>query len=193
MTNRTSISDEQLIQFFLNGDQKALSTLIELYKYRIYTSIYGMVQDKNKAEDIFYVVFVHIIDNMIAGKAPEGGKFLPWAMKVAHGLCIQYNSTLVKTESHVEEFENEEQEWNDSEIPLKSAKGYTHKKHGRIRILIDKLPDQQREVVFLSHYSGMSFKEIAALLNCSVTNALEIMHSALVNLGNLIVEKKVCY
>ena len=133
MTNRTSISDEQLIQFFLNGDQKALSTLIELYKDRIYTSIYGMVQDKNKAEDIFYVVFVHIIDNMIAGKAPEGGKFLPWAMKVAHGLCIQYNSTLVKTESHVEESENEEQEWNDSEIPLKSAKGYTHKKHGRIR------------------------------------------------------------
>ena len=84
------MSDETLIQFYLNGNPNALATLVELYKDRIYRSIYIMVQDKYIAEEIFREVFIKIIDNMMAGKTAEEGNFLKWAINIAHNLCMEY-------------------------------------------------------------------------------------------------------
>ena len=74
------MTDERLIQFYLNGDPNALATLVELYKDRIYRSIYSIVQDKYAAEEIFHEVFIRIIDNLMTGKTAEEGNFLQWAM-----------------------------------------------------------------------------------------------------------------
>ena len=88
MNNQNSMTDEKLIQFYLNGDPNALATLVELYKDRIYRSIYSIVQDKHAAEEIFREVFIRIINNLMAGKTAEDGNFLQWATKIANGLCM---------------------------------------------------------------------------------------------------------
>ena len=49
------------------------SPLVELYKDRIYRSIYSIVQDKHAAEEIFREVFIRIINNLMAGKTAEDG------------------------------------------------------------------------------------------------------------------------
>jgi RNA polymerase sigma-70 factor (ECF subfamily) len=53
------------------------------------------------------------------------------------------------------------------------------------------LPDEQREVIALNHYAGLSFKEIAGIMKCSVTTALDTMKFALNNLRKLMNEKEI--
>lgn len=85
------MTDEKLIELYLNGDTNAMDSLVELYKDRIHYSVYNMGQDKYAAEDVFREVFICIINNMIAGKTAEERNFLQWATRIAQNLCIEYN------------------------------------------------------------------------------------------------------
>jgi RNA polymerase sigma-70 factor (ECF subfamily) len=60
-----------------------------------------------------------------------------------------------------------------------------------IRNLISQLPDDQREVVILRHYSGLSFKEIADITDVSINTALGRMRYALINMRKMMEEKKI--
>ena len=84
------LSDAELIHEFLQGHDQALEVLIYRYKDKIYTSIYMLVKDKFIAEDIFQEAFLKMIRTMRDGRYCEQGKFLPWAMRVAHNLCMDH-------------------------------------------------------------------------------------------------------
>jgi len=190
MKYQTNTADEQLIQYFLNGDPKAMATLVALYKDRIYTSIYSLVQDKYQAEEIFQSVFIKIIDNMMAGVTVEEGKFLPWAMRIAHNLCIEHSRAVTSSTTVTAALPTEEVAGNFS-VPSISINASTHESHDKIRNLIEMLPEQQREVMALNHYAGLSFKEIADIMKCNLTNALEIMRFGLLNLRKMMTEKEI--
>ncbi|HQY12112.1 MAG: sigma-70 family RNA polymerase sigma factor [Ferruginibacter sp.] len=189
MNNQNSMTDEKLIQFYLNGDPNALATLVELYKDRIYRSIYSIVHDKYAAEEIFREVFIRIIDNLMAGKTAEEGNFLQWAIKIANGLCIEYNRKI--RHELVEETGNPGKEVIGlPENAGRADSGY-HESHGKIKSMIDMLPDGQREVMVLNHYAGLSFKEIADTMHCSLSAALDTMKFGLTNLRKLMTEKEI--
>ena len=59
-----------------------------------------------------------------------------------------------------------------------------------VRDLVDHLPDDQRNVVYLRHYCGLSFKEIADQTGVSINTALGRMRYALINMRRMIEEKK---
>lgn len=189
MNDQNSMTDEKLIQFYLNGDPHALATLVELYKDRIYRSIYSVVHDKYAAEEIFREVFIRIIDNLMAGKTAEEGNFLQWAIKIANGLCMEYSR---KTKySIMSNMDYSKEGVTDSSLPIsKTDTGY-HENHGKIKSMIDLLPDEQREVMMLNHYAGLSFKEISETLQCSLNSALDTMKFGLNNLRKLMTEKEV--
>lgn len=181
-----SMPDETLIQFYLNGDPNAMATLVELYKDRVYRCIYNIVQDKYAAEEIFQDVFICLINNMIAGKPAEEGNFLHRATLIAQQLCIAYRRKITQaielnTSAHKIDF------------PLPAAMPGTnyHESHGKIKSMIDLLPDTQREVMLLNHYGGLSFNEIAGTLKCSLTMALDCMKLALHNLQKMMTEKEI--
>ena len=83
-------SDSELVHAFILGDEKALETLVYRYKDKIYTSIYMLVKDKYMAEDIFQDAFLKMVRTMREGRYSEQGKFLPWAIRVAHNLCMDH-------------------------------------------------------------------------------------------------------
>jgi len=189
MNNQNSMTDEKLIQFYLNGDPNALATLVELHKDRVYRSIYSIVQDKYVAEEIFHEVFIRIIDNLMAGKTPEEGSFLQWATKLAYSLCVEYTR---KTNRAIVLDKNQAKE-NMAAIPTsvsRTGTGY-HENHGKIKSMIDMLPDEQREVMVLNHYAGLSFKEISETMQCSLNSALDTMKFGLNNLRKLMTEKEI--
>jgi len=189
MNNQNSMTDEKLIQFYLNGDPNALATLVELYKDRIYRSIYSIVQDRHAAEEIFREVFIRIINNLMAGKTADEGNFLQWATKIANGLCMEYTR---KTRQAVVLDSVPVPETKEAPAGVISIlpTGY-HESHGRIKSMIDMLPDQQREVLVLNHYAGLSFREIAETLQCSLNSALDTMRFGLNNLRKLMAEKEI--
>ena len=81
-------TDHELIHLFTDGNVDALEALILRHKDKLYTSILFLVKDKYLAEDIFQDSFIRIIDTMRGGRYTEEGKFLPWAMRIAHNLCV---------------------------------------------------------------------------------------------------------
>lgn len=184
------MSDETLIQHYLNGNPNALATLVELHKDRIYRSIYMMLQDKYVAEEIFSQVFIKIIDNMMAGKTAEEGNFLKWAINIAHDLCMEYTRKS-KLAFVISVAKNEHTQVNNFPVTAAVTPVLYHQSHNKIKSMIDMLPEEQREVLVLNHYMGLSLKEIADRMKCSVTVALDTMKFGLHNLRKLMNEKEV--
>ncbi|MBK6378948.1 MAG: sigma-70 family RNA polymerase sigma factor [Chitinophagaceae bacterium] len=186
MNNQTRMPDETLIQFYLKGDPNAMATLVELYKDRVYSSIYNIVQDKYAAEEIFQEVFICLINNMIAGKQSEEGNFLQWASRIAQQLCMEY-----KRKTSLALVLNDPAEKINFSMPAALPATHYHQSLGKIKSMIDMLPDSQREVMLLNHYGGLSFNEIAATLKCSLSMALDCMKLALNNLRKMMTEKEI--
>ena len=63
--------------------------------------------------------------------------------------------------------------------------------HERVRKMIDKLPEDQREVIILRHYADLSFKEIADLTKCSINTALGRMRYGLINMRKMMTENQI--
>ncbi|HNP54045.1 MAG TPA: sigma-70 family RNA polymerase sigma factor [Ferruginibacter sp.] len=183
--------DQELVRSYINGNSDALSTLVDRYKDKIYTSIYLLVKDKYLAEDIFQDVFIRIIDTLRSGRYTDEGKFLPWAMRIAHNLCVDHfrkvkRSPSIKTSDDRDIFEV----LNFSE-PGADHRMMADQSHDKVRKMIDLLPEDQREVIILRHYADLSFKEISALTNCSINTALGRMRYGLINLRKMMAEKQI--
>lgn len=186
-----NLTDQQLIHLYMEGDANALATIILRYKDKIYTSIYLLVKDKYLSEDIFQDVFIRIIDTLKGGRYTDEGKFLPWAMRIAHNMCVDHfrkvkRTPTIKTSEDRDIFEV----LNFSE-PGADQKMMNGQSHDRVRKMVDMLPEDQREVIILRHYADLSFKEIADLTQCSINTALGRMRYGLINLRKLMTEKQI--
>lgn len=183
------INDQDLIQLYLDGNEKAFETLLRRHKARIYTSIYLFCRDQQLAEDIFQEVFIKIINTLRGGRYNHEGKFLQWALRISHNLCVDYfrRDKRRPTMSPTEEFDI----FNVLSLSDESAEDVImrNQSHDRVRQLIDALPEEQREVVILRHYADMSFKEIASLTRVSINTALGRMRYALINIRRMVEEK----
>ncbi|HMI77605.1 MAG TPA: sigma factor, partial [Ferruginibacter sp.] len=85
-----TLTDQELVQLFIDGESQALEVLINRHKSRIFTSLYLLIQDKYLAEDIFQELFIKIIETLRAGKYKEENRFVQWAMRIGHNLCIDH-------------------------------------------------------------------------------------------------------
>ncbi len=183
------LSDQDLIQQYLNGNERAFEVLLNRHKTKIFTSIYLFTRDNEVAEDIFQEVFIKIIDTLRKGKYNHEGKFLQWALRIAYNMCVdQFRRSKRQTQvSPSETFDvlNVIQASDDNmEQTMIKVQGTN-----RIQALVDQLPPEQREVVILRHYADMSFKEISQLTRVSINTALGRMRYALINLRRLMEEK----
>lgn len=186
-----NLTDQQLIHLYLDGDSEALSSLIERYKDKIYTSIYLLVKDKYLAEDIFQDAFIKVIDTINGGRYTDEGKFLPWVMRIAHNLCVDHfrkvkRSPSIKTSDDHDIFEV--LNFSEAGADEKMIQGQSHE---RVRKMLDMLPEDQKEVIVMRHYADLSFKEIAKLTDCSINTALGRMRYGLINLRKMMIEKQI--
>ena len=183
------LHDHELIARYSDGDESAFETLLARYKAKIYTSIYLFVKDRALAEDIFQEVFIKIIDTLRKGKYNHEGKFLQWALRIAHNLCVDYfrRDKRRPTVGQTDEYDIFNVIGLSDESPEQSV--MRSQVHERIRHLVDSLPNEQREVVVLRHYADMSFKEIASLTRVSINTALGRMRYALINMRRMVEEK----
>ena len=191
MKNLTQLTDQELVHAYINGNTNSLSLLVERHKNKIFTSIYLLVKDKYLAEDIFQDTFIKIIDTLKAGRYAEEGKFLPWALRIAHNLCVDHfrkvkRSPSIKTSDNQDIFEV--LNFSESSSEDKMMEGQTSE---RVRKMIDMLPEDQREVIILRNYADLSFKEIANLTNSSINTCLGRMRYALLNLRKMMTEKQI--
>jgi len=182
-------SDAELIHAYVHGQERALEILINRYKDKIYTSVYMLVKDKYLAEDIFQDAFLKMIKTIKEGRYAEQGKFLPWAIRVAHNLCMDhFRRSRQQIPITLPDGQDISAFFGQSDMTADVME--KREVHGSVRKLVESLPDEQREVVVLRMYADLSFKEISDLTGVSINNALGRMRYALINLRKQIVEKE---
>lgn len=190
-TNTNTLSDSALVDQYCNGSELALGNLVNRHQARVFNFINSKVQDRDTAEDIFQDTFVKVIKTIKSGKYNEEGKFLPWIMRIAHNLVIDFfrkNNRMPKVRN-TEEFDifqfisdnslNAEHSMVQDQVVKDLQK------------LVQELPEDQKEVLIMRLYRDMSFKEIAENTNVSINTALGRMRYAIINLRKLIEQNQI--
>ena len=184
-------TDHELIRLFIDENPDALETLVLRHKDKIYTSILFLVKDKYLAEDLFQDVFIRIIKTLRGGTYSDEGKFLPWAMRIAHNLCVDHFRKVKRTPT-IKNADNKDifnvLNFSDQSAETKMMK---RQSHDLVREMLERLPADQREVIVLRHFGNMSFKEIASMTNCNINTALGRMRYGLTTLRKMITEKQI--
>ena len=184
------MNDQELVQAYIKGDPSAIEILINRHRSKVYTYILLTIKNQPLAEDLFQETFIKVIQSLRIGKYRDNGRFLSWVIRIAHNLIIDH----FRKEKQMNAVSND-----DSVVDLFNSKKLSDDNieelivnsqiKAEIRSLINELPDDQREVVLLRHYGGLSFKEIADQTDVSINTALGRMRYALINLRKLIKEK----
>src|SRR3954470_4806499 len=184
----TQQSDAELIHAYTHGHEHALEVLINRYKDKVYTSVYMLVKDKFLAEDIFQDAFLKMIKTIKEGRYSEQGKFLPWAIRVAHNLCMDHFRR-TRQQIPVTLPDGQDISYLFGAGDMASDGIEKRQVHQSVRKLVEELPEEQREVIVLRIYSDLSFKQISVLTGVSINTALGRMRYALINLRKTITEK----
>lgn len=183
--------DALLVSDYINGNERALETLVLRHKLKIYNFIYSKVFDRDTAEDIFQETFIKVIKTLKRGVYNEEGKFLPWVMRIAHNLVIDY----FRKNNRIPTFDNNE-EYDIFQLisdgsPSAERSMIDEQVVEDLQKLIVELPDDQKDVLTMRLYKDMSFKEIAETTGVSINTALGRMRYAIINLRKMVEEHQI--
>ena len=188
---RNSTPDSTLVSNYIQGSETCLEILIKRHQQRLFSFIYSKVQDRDIAEDIFQDTFIKVIRTLKLGNYNEEGKFLPWVMRIAQNLIIDY----FRKSNRMPAFKNTDEFDIFSVISdgdLNAEKKIIKEQIlSDVRELIHELPEEQKEVLVMRIYKDMSFKEISENTNVSINTALGRMRYALINLRKIIEKNKI--
>ena len=184
------LSDQVLLNHYLSGDRSAISQLIERHSRRVKDYIHMMVKDRDVADDIFQETFIKAVRVIDEGRYTDNGKFLSWILRIAHNQVIDHFRAQRQNKSV-----SESEAGYDVLGTLKLAERTVEDAmvceqiERDVRALVELLPAEQREVVMMRYFSGLSFKDIAEQNNVRINTALGRMRYALINLRRMIKEK----
>lgn len=185
------LEDSVLIAQYIAGQEQPLEVLITRHKQRVFSFIYSKVLDRALSEDIFQDTFIKVINTLKKGTYNEEGKFLPWVLRIAHNLVIDYfrknkRMPLFKNTDDFDIFSV----LPDSKVNIENEL-IKNQIESDVCKLLDTLPNDQRAVLEMRLYRDMSFKEIAEQTDVSINTALGRMRYALINLRKVIAEKEI--
>jgi RNA polymerase sigma-70 factor (ECF subfamily) len=185
-------TDYELIERFVKGEESCFEQIINRHKNKVFAYISLYIRDQALVEDIFQDTFLKVIQSVKSGKYYDNGKFLSWVMRIAHNLIIDHFRR-VKQMNTVSNDDYDSDLFNSRKLVEENIEDTMIKRQIQkdVREIISHLPDDQREVVILRHYAGLSFKEIAAITDVSINTALGRMRYALINLRKIMEEKKI--
>ena len=186
MNMLTMRTDEELVALYATGKDEAFDVLLERYKDRLFSYILYQVRNADVAEDIFQETFVKVVITIRDGRYTESGKFFSWVTRIAHNLVIDFfrrekgENTVSTDESEVDILNNVKLAERCTQTVMDSEQTFIDLQH-----LIEKLPQEQREVVQMHYFQEMTFKEIAEEKGISINTALGRMRYGILNMRKM--------
>lgn len=186
----TKRTDKELIESYRNGCLSDFELLVSRYQEQIYNYVFSLVKDRQLCDDIFQDTFVKAIVTLRKGNYTSTGKFGAWLTRIAHNLIIDY----FRQDKNENTVSNDAQDYdllNDASLADVNVEDslINEQTLRDVRRLVDALPDNQREVVFMRYYQDLSFKEIADITGVSINTALGRMRYALINIRKMSQDK----
>ena len=181
------LSDQALLEQYQQGNREAVSQLLERHTRRVRDYVRMMVKDNDVADDLTQEVLIKVVKVLDEGRYTDKGRFLPWVLRIAHNRVLDYfrAQKQAKTISESSAGFDILGSKNFAE-PSIEATLISEQQAEDVRALIEELPDEQREVVRMRYYEGLSFKEIAEHTGVSINTALGRMRYALINMRQMI-------
>ena len=192
MGNLNKLTDDALVNLYLQGNNQAFDELLNRHKDRLYSYIYFIVRSRDVADDIFQETFVKAIVTLQQGRYNSDGKFSAWLTRIAHNLVIdqfrqERNENVISNdESEIDFFNNAA--YSEGTIEARMVNTQVLKD---VRRLVNSLPDNQREVIYMRYYQSLSFKDIAAITGVSINTALGRVRYAVMNLRRMAEETNI--
>jgi RNA polymerase sigma-70 factor (ECF subfamily) len=189
-----SLTDTTLIAEFISGNSNSFSILLDRYQKRVYGFIFSKVHDTDLADDIFQDTFIKVVKNLRLRKYNDEGRFLSWVIRIAHNLIMDHFRKIKRLPKHESKIENFdvldcliEQSSSIEEGMIESQI------HADLSLLIEELPDSQKDVLRMRLFQDMSFKEIGDQTGVSINTALGRMRYAVINLRKMIEERNLIF
>ncbi|MBQ9864144.1 MAG: sigma-70 family RNA polymerase sigma factor [Bacteroidales bacterium] len=181
----STLSDNELIQGYMNGNPKCFDVLLSRYQAKVYGYIFSVVKDKDVADDIFQDTFFKVVATLNNGDYKDENKFIHWVMRIAHNLIVDYfrrNNKMPIVPNRPDCDVVDTLKLHDDNVEQSIMRQQTSR---NVRKLVKMLPPEQRRVVILRHYGKCDFKDIAARTGVSINTALGRMRYAIINLRRL--------
>ncbi len=189
-----SLTDTTLIAEFISGNNISFSILLDRYQKRVYGFIFSKVHDPDLADDIFQDTFIKVVKNLRLRKYNDEGRFLSWVIRIAHNLIMDHFRKIKRLPKHESKIENFdvldcliEQSSSIEEGMIESQI------HADLSLLIEELPDSQKDVLRMRLFQDMSFKDIGDQTGVSINTALGRMRYAVINLRKMIEERNLIF
>lgn len=192
MTNIRKLRDDDLIALYVEGNDKAFDIVLDRYKDRLFSYIFFIVKDQEMSEDIFQETFIKAIVTIKNGRYTANGKFYNWMTRIAHNLIFDHfrsekNDNTVSCEGSEYDLLNNANLCDDNiETDMINMQIIED-----LRRMVERLPQNQREIVMMRFYGDLSFKEIAELTGTSINTALGRMRYAILNLRKMAAENNI--
>ena len=192
MEHLENMTDEQLAMSYVEGNNRAFDILLSRNQSKLFSYIMFVVRDHEKANDVFQETFIKVITKLQAGKYVPSGKFAAWLMRIAHNIIIDSYRT-EKAEQIIDTNE-------DNDLTILGSKFLdaniedifiNEQVFCDVKKMMNMLPDNQREVIFMRFFQQMSFKEIAETTNVSINTSLGRMRYAVLNLRRMVKDNNI--
>lgn len=180
-----NLSDDVLVALYADGCNEAFDELLGRYDAYIHTYIRFSTSDEDLIEDIFQDTFIKAMTTIRRGQYKSEGKFKQWLTRITHNLIMDFFRSQ-KTQAKAPIGDWDDANWLFTSLPSDEPNGeesiIAEDLIGELYEKLERLPQEQREVVRLRYWEEMSFKEIAAATGVSINTALGRMRYALLNL-----------
>ncbi|HIU39511.1 MAG TPA: sigma-70 family RNA polymerase sigma factor [Candidatus Limisoma intestinavium] len=192
MEDMNMLTDEQLVCLYAEGENTAFDVLLQRHQNRIFSYIYNIVKDKDLADDLFQETFVKAIVTINQGRYTENGKFPAWITRIAHNLIIDYYRQ-EKAQAQLSCDNDDINILNRKELSEETIEDAIVRRQilSDVKLLVQELPESQKEVLEMRYYMDMSFKEIAEATGVSINTALGRMRYAILNLRKIAEERNI--
>jgi RNA polymerase sigma factor (sigma-70 family) len=185
--NTENTNDQLLLNNFVNGDERSFEMLVKKYRSRIYQTVMYIVRDAEVAKDIVQDVFLKAINEIRKGRYVDQSCFGAWIGRIAHNMAIDH----IRRSDKMQMVRNDDEEYDIFDTMRVLDKNreddiISEQIKQDLKKLVNSLPESQREIIFLRHYAGLKFHEIAEEIDVNLNTALGRMRYALKNLRKMI-------
>lgn len=177
------MNEQAFILLLQQGDEQAFRQLVERWQHMVYNTVLGIVQDEAEAEDIAQEVFIQVYQSVKQFRAESKLSTWIYRISVTKALDAERKKKTKKRMSYMRSWLGTEEKEQEPAVFYHPGVQLDNREKAAILFkALRSLPDTQRVAFVLIKTEGLSYEEVAAVMQTSIKAVEALMHRAKENL-----------
>lgn len=188
------LTNNQLIPKIKAGDRRAFRELVDTYQQKVISTCYSFVKNQHDAEDIAQEVFVEVFRSI--GTFKEESELSTWMYRISINKSLDF-LRMMKRKKRIQNLLPifNPQTSKEISIPDKSRniqeKLEQDEMHRVLHQAINQLPSNQKIALTLNKFENLTSREIAGIMELSVSSVESILHRSKINLKEILLKTSI--